>query len=352
MIRYNFKNIFSELAKNYTNKTGIEQSEFRNKDYNILNNQLFNIIKKDYKKEIPYAHLIKSSEYNRDIIVYIPNKDLHERTFKKYGTYHKFTNDLINYVKIEDIPLDNFILEIDSGRLENFNNKKNKKTTEDKFEIIKGKINPQKYYNNENHDEALLRMIDIDGLTYFNEEKGGLYFICHNDEKIKGIIMLDNSNNIYHLNYVNVSNGSRGEGLALKMYKKMMDYIVENDGILIRSQPSEMGAAFIENKITIMLEKEFPFEPVLTERTKDIHTYLKLATSGLSKENTKKLKPILHEIINERKLIKKFNIMGEFTDYEISLQDTLKAEDMIKKELNQYSSLKNENKIKNRKIKP
>ncbi len=51
---------------------------------------MFEIIQNKYKKEIPYSIIEYSKELERDIIKYIPNKDLNERTFKKYGVIKSF----------------------------------------------------------------------------------------------------------------------------------------------------------------------------------------------------------------------------------------------------------------------
>jgi hypothetical protein len=325
MIRYNFINTFKTLAQDYTRKTGIDSSEFSNNDFSTLNKQLFEIINKKYSKEIPYSHLIHSKELQRDIIVYIPNKDLGERKFKKNGSNYNFTTDYINYVSLKDIPIDNFILEIDSGRIDDLSPLKNNKPNKDNFEIIEGTLNIEKYYNNENKDEVLYKMIDLDGLTYFNNNKSGIYFVDSSDNQINGIIMLDKTNKLYTLNYVNISNNARNKGLSLKMYEKMMDYVVKNNGILLRSIASDMGAAFIENKITKMLRDKYPYEPILDERTKDLHAYIKLGMESqkeISNENIKLLKATLKDITYERMNINQINVLGEFNAYSIPLKTT------------------------------
>lgn len=349
MIRYNFVSTFKDLAQSYTKETGIDSNEFSNVDFSNLNKRLFHIIQENYKKEIPYSHLIHSDEYNRDIIVYIPNKDLGERTFKKNGSNHKFTTDYINYVQLKNIPLDNFILEFDSARISDLTPNKKNKANKESFEVIEGALDINKYYNNEDKNETLYKMIDLDGLTYFNKEKEGIYFVASNNNKIEGIIMLEKTNKLYTLNYVNISNGSRQKGLALKLYEKMMNYVVDNNGILLRSIASDMGAAFIERKITRMLQEKYPDEPVLDEKTKDLHAFIKLGMSShkdISIENIKLLKTILKEINYERMNVNQINVLGEFNAYSIPFEKTEIDKNRVLKYLTSEPILTSKKKIK------
>lgn len=289
MIRFNFINDFKALAKQHSKDTKKTIDSFTNEDYSILNKQMFNIIKTEYKKEITYAHLVYSDEFKRDIIVYIPNKNLHENTFKKNGSYHKFTHDFKTFVPTSEIPIDNFRLEIDCGRIESLESKiiKNKITKEDSFLFIENGVLPIEKLTTEDPIEGFYKLTDLDDLTYIGINKKGTYFAAQDDKWLSGIIMLTGDNNLYMLNYVNVSTRNRGEGLTLKLYEQMMDYVVTNNSILIRSEPSELGAAFIEKKITAMLKEKYPNQPVLSDLTKDIHMHLKLCLSTISSLDSK-----------------------------------------------------------------
>lgn len=324
MIRFNFINDFKELAKDYSKVHKKSIDSFTNDDYSTLNKQMFDIIKTEYKREIPYAHLTYSKEFDRDIIVYIPNKNIHENTFKKNGMSHKFTNDLRTFVKISEIPMDNFRLEIDCGRIENLSSKivRNKIKEADYSILLENKVLPIEKLTTEDHAEGFYKLTDLDDLTYVGVNKKGTYFASQDAKGLSGIIMLTGEDNLYMLNYVNVSTRNRGEGLTLKLYEKMMDYIVENNSILIRSEPSELGAAFIEKKITNMLKEKYPNQPVLSDLTKDLHMHLKLCLSTIdSKEGMNALKNSLSIIIYNRSHLTRQQF-GDVNDYEISREMT------------------------------
>lgn len=324
MIRFNFINDFKELAKNYSKAHNKTIDSFTNDDYSSLNKQMFNIIQKDYKKEIPYAHLVHSKEHERDIIVYIPNKNLHENTFKKNGISHKFTHDLKRFVTISEIPMDNFRLEIDSGRIENLSSKivRNKIKEADLSILIENNVLPIEKLTTEDPAEGFYKLTDLDDLTYVGVNRKGTYFASQDAKGLSGIIMLTGEDNLYMLNYVNVATRNRGEGLTLKLYEKMMNYIVENNSILIRSEPSELGAAFIEKKITAMLKEKYPNQPVLSDLTKDLHMHLKLCLSTVnSQEEMNAIKRSLSIIIYNRSHLTRQQF-GDVNDYEITREMT------------------------------
>lgn len=323
MIRFNFINQFQELAHDYSKKNNIKIEKFTNKDFSILNNQLFKILKEDFKKEIPYLHIKHSDDLGRDVILYIPNKDLHERTFKKHGSNHRYTTDFKTFVKQEDIPLDNYLLEIDCGRVEDLTSTvKSKYKSTNKIEsktgaLLLSELSP------EHESEALKKLVDLDGFSYLNPQGKGIYFFTKDDKGLTSIIMLEENKGLFLLHYVNTANRSRGQGLGLKVYEAAMEYVVKNNGIFVRSEPSELGAAFIEKKITKMLENKFPFEPVLSERTKDLHTHIRLILSEeLSPTQQAKLKSTIQTIVNERSYLPEIKVMGEFTGFEITPEMT------------------------------
>lgn len=331
MIRFNFINDFKELAKKYSKTENKDINSFTNKDYSTLNKQMFEIINREYKAEIPYAHLIYSNEFKRDIIVYIPNKNLHENTFKKNGSYHKFTHDFKKFVTTSEIPMDNFRLEIDSGRIENLESKiiKNKIKKEDSYLFIENGVLPIEKLTTEDPIEGFYKLTDLDDLTYIGINKKGTYFAIQDSKGLSGIIMLTGEDNLYMLNYVNVSTRNRGEGLTLKLYEKMMDYVVANNSILIRSEPSELGSAFIEKKITAMLKTKYPNQPVLSDLTKDIHMHLKLCLSTIStQEEMNALKKTLSIIIQSRSHLTRQQF-GEVNDYPITREMTETAKNLL-----------------------
>lgn len=351
MIRFNFINDFKALAKQHSKDTKKTIDSFTNEDYSILNKQMFDIIKTEYKKEIPYAHLVYSDEFKRDIIVYIPNKNLHENTFKKNGSYHKFTDNLKTFVTTSEIPMDNFRLEIDCGRIENLNSKtvKNKIKKEDSYLFIENGVLPIEKLTTEDPVEGFYKLTDLDDLTYIGINKKGTYFAAQDAKGLSGIIMLTGEDNLYMLNYVNVSTRNRGEGLTLKLYEKMMDYVVANNSILIRSEPSELGAAFIEKKITAMLQSKYPNQPVLSDLTKDIHMHLKLCLSTIStQEEMNALKKTLSIIIYGRSHLTRQQF-GEINDYAITREMTERAKNLLNESL---AAVALENKAKKNVKKP
>lgn len=355
MIRFNFINDFKELAKNYSKANNKSVDSFTNADYSALNKQLFNIIQKDYQKEIPYSHLVYSKEHERDIIVYIPNKNLHENTFKKNGISHKFTHDLKTFVTISEIPMDNFRLEIDSGRIENLSSKivRNKIKEADLSLLIENNSLPIEKLTTEDPAEGFYKLTDLDDLTYVGVNRKGTYFASQDAKGLSGIIMLTGEDNLYMLNYVNVATRNRGEGLTLKLYEKMMNYIVENNSILIRSEPSELGAAFIEKKITAMLKDKYPNQPVLSDLTKDLHMHLKLMLSTISsQEEINAIKRSLSIIIyNRSHLIRQQ--FGDVNDYEITREMTERDKKLLTESLNNLEiSSQKKQKITNIKTKP
>lgn len=320
MIRFNFINDFKELAKAYSKVSKKSIDSFTNDDYSHLNKQMFKIIKAEYKKEIPYAHLTYSKEFDRDIIVYIPNKNLHENTFKKNGMTHNFTHDLRTFVTISEIPMDNFRLEIDCGRIEDLSSKivRNKIKEADYSILLENKVLPIEKLTTEDPAEGFYKLKDLDDLTYIGENRKGTYFASQDAKGLSGIIMITGEDNLYMLNYVNVSTRNRGEGLTLKLYERMMNYIVETNSILIRSEPSELGAAFIEKKITSMLKDKYPNQPVLSDLTKDLHMHLKLCLSTInSQAEMNALKNSLSIIIYNRSHLTRQQF-GDINDYQIS----------------------------------
>lgn len=331
MIRFNFINDFKELAQNYSKANKISIDSFTNDDYSFLNKQLFNIIQKDYKKEIPYAHIVYSKGHERDVIVYIPNKNLHENTFNKNGMSHKFTHDFKTFVTISEIPMDNFILEIDCGRIENLSSKIVRNTIKeaDFSLLIENNILPIEKLTTEDPVEGFYKLTDLDDLTYVGVNRKGTYFASQDAKGLSGIIMLTGEDNLYMLNYVNVSTRNRGEGVTLKLYEKMMKYIVDKDNILIRSEPSELGAAFIEKKITAMLKDKYPNQPVLSDLTKDLHMHLKLVLSTVSsKEEINAVKRSLSIIIHNRSHLTRQQF-GDVNDYEITREMTERDKKII-----------------------
>jgi len=345
MIRFNFINDFKELAKQHTKDTKKPIDSFTNEDYSILNKKMFDIIKKEYKKEIPYAHLVYSDEFKRDIIVYIPNKNLHEKTFKKNGSYHKFTQDIKTFVTTSEIPMDNFRLEIDCGRIDDLNSKtvKNKIKKEDSYLLIENGVLPIEKLTTEDPKEGFYKLTDLDDLTYIEVNKKGTYFALQDVKGLSGILMLSGEDNLYMLNYINVSTRNRGEGLTLKLYEKMMDYVVAHNSILIRSEPSELGAAFIEKKITAMLKLKYPNQPVLSDLTKDIHMHLKLCLSTVSTtEEMNAIKKTLSIIIKNRRHLTKQNF-GDVNEYPITREMTERDKALLTDSLTEF---KFENKVK------
>lgn len=353
MIRFNFINDFKELAKNYSKAHNKTIDSFTNDDYSFLNKQLFNIIQKDYKKEIPYAHLVHSKEHERDIIVYIHNKNLHENTFKKNGISHKFTHDLKRFVTISEIPMDNFRLEIDSGRIENLSSKivRNKIKEADLSILIENNVLPIEKLTTQDPADGFYKLTDLDDLTYVGVNRKGTYFASQDAKGLSGIIMLTCEDNLYMLNYVNVATRNRGEGLTLKLYEKMMDYIVKNNSILIRSEPSELGAAFIEKKITAMLKDKYSNQPVLSDLTKDLHMHLKLCLSTVnSQEEMNAIKRSLSIIIYSRSHLTRQQF-GDVNDYEITQEMTAKDKQIITDSLKGHSNdLKKKDKLTNHEL--
>lgn len=319
MIRFNFINEFKKIVLESEYFSSLKS--FSNKDLSKLNRIMYEKIKKDFSKEIPYIIIEFSKEKDRDILKYIPNKDLSERTFKKHGVEHKFTENLKDYVKLEEIPLSNYYYEIDAGEIIDLNKKiKNKKIKEGVFKVD-GTIEIENYMNTD-PKEAIFKINDLDDMSFFSKENKGLYFFKTDSEGISSIIMFDVKDKIYSLNYVTTASRARGKGHSLEIYREAMKYIVENDGILIRSTPTQLGSAFIENKITKMLEKEFPNEPVLSEKTKDINCFVRMLSYDLDKNKMINLKRGLLEVLNNRIYLEKFNILGEFYEYKITEEMT------------------------------
>lgn len=326
MIRFNFINEFKDLAKDYLKKSN--KKSLSNEDFSLLNKEMFKIIQDRYKKEIPYAIVEYSEELERDIIKYIPNKDLNEKTFKKYGIDTKYTENLKDYVKQKDIPLENYFLEIDSGRIPDILRPKSKNKIEVNTFMVDGTIDIEKYTNC-SPKESKFKINDLDGMTFLLPDEKGLYFFSTDADGINSIIMFEVKNAVYSLNYVTTANRSRGQGLSIDIYRTAMNYIKEQGGILIRSEPSQLGAAFIEDKITNMLKSEFPNEPILSNKTKDLNFYIRLLSSDLNENQMAMLKNGLIEVLDNRKYITKVNVLGEGFDYEITQEMTERDKDIL-----------------------
>ena len=326
MIKFNFINEFKDLAKDYLKKSN--KKSLSNEDFSLLNKEMFEIIQNKYKKEIPYSIIEYSKELERDIIKYIPNKDLNERTFKKHGVDTNYTENLKDYVKQKDIPLENYFLEIDSGRITDILKPKIFNKIEINTFMVDGTIDMKKYINC-SHEESKFKINDLDGMTFFLPEEKGLYFFSTDTAGINSIIMFEVKDSVYSLNYVTTANRSRGQGLSVDIYRTAMNYIKEKGGILIRSEPSQLGAAFIEDKITNMLKNEFPNEPILSNKTKDINFYVRLLSSDLNGNQINILKKGLLEVLDNRKYLKKVNVLGEGFDYEIKPEMTERDKEIL-----------------------
>jgi hypothetical protein len=319
MIRFNFINEFKKIVldSDYFSKL----KSFSNEDLSELNKIMYEKIKKDFHKEIPYIIIEFSEDKNRSILKYIPNKDLSDRTFKKHGVQHKFTENLKDYVKLEEIPLCNFYYEIDAGEIKDLNKKLKEKEIKEGIFKIEGNIEIENYMNTD-PKEAVFKINDLDDMSFFSKENKGLYFFKTDSEGITSIIMFEVKDKIYSLNYVTTASRARGKGHSLEIYREAMKYIVENDGILIRSTPTELGSAFIENKITKMLETEFPNEPVLSDKTKDVNFFVRMLSHDLDKNKMINLKKGLLQVLDNRSYVEKFNILGECYEYKITEEMT------------------------------
>lgn len=335
MIRFNFIKEFRKMAMEYDKDIPLS-----NEILSKMNNDMFSLISENYKKEIPYIILDYSESLKRDVIKYIPNKELNDFTFKRNGIEHKFTENLIDYVKQSEIPYSNYYLEIDAGNVSELFFKNKPKKLKKEFIIIDGLLDFKQYMNCE-ESESLYKIQDLDGMNFFSPNEKGLYIISTDEQGINSIIMLDIKENIYLLNYVTTANRSRGQGLSLELYKRAMNYIKDNNGILIRSEPSELGAAFIEKKITKMLESEFPNEPVLSEKTKDLNLYIRMLASGLNIQEMNSLKRCLFSLLESRKNLEKINILGEYSEYQITKEMTEIGKEIILKELEKTKKIKN-----------
>lgn len=319
MIRFNFINEFKEIILNseYFSKL----KSFSNEDLSELNKIMHEKIKKDFYKEIPYVIIEFSESKNRNVLKYIPNKELSDRTFKKHGVQQKFTENFKDYVKLEDIPLCNYYYEVDCGEIENLNSKiKHKKIKEGVFKV-NGNIDIENYMNTDPR-EAIFKINDLDDMSFFSKENKGLYFFKTDNEGIASIIMFEVKDKVYSLNYVTTASRARGKGYSLEIYREAMKYIVENNGILIRSTPTQLGSAFIEKKITKMLEKEFPNEPILSDKTKDINFFVRMLSHDLDKNEIINLKKVLLQVLDNRSYLEKFNILGESYEYKITEEMT------------------------------
>lgn len=301
-----------------------KSTNLNNKDFSELNKSMFSIISNKYKKEIPYAILEYSPELDREIIKYIPIKDLDYLSFRKNGKDVKFTNNLKDYVNIKEIPISNYFLVIDSAEVSNIMDLPKIKKVELGSFMVDGKIDIEKYMNTD-VSETRFKINDLDGMSYFVPNLDGLYFFTTDEEGLNSIIMFDKAESIFSLNYVTTASRARGNGLSLNLYKTAMTYIVEQGGILVRSEPTELGAAFIEDKITKMLQTDFPYEPVLSSKTKDINLHIRMIASDVDKNEMKNLKSAIFKILELRRYVKKVNVLGEYSDFEIT-------EDMTKRD--------------------
>lgn len=106
------------------------------------------------------------------------------------------------------------------------------------------------------------------GLNYFasNRDEEFKAVVAHNDYEIAGIaaIIPPYDNNIrkdscFYLSYVEVSEPFYGMKIGIKLVENVLKYAKENNLVVFRTSPSELGKSYIQDKITRLgIEKEIP----------------------------------------------------------------------------------------------
>lgn len=103
-------------------------------------------------------------------------------------------------------------------------------------------------------------MKNLYAMKYESQSKDEDYklIIAHNDFEITGNLALADgskyhkigSDICYYVSHIEVADQFYGHGLGIKLMEKAIDYAKENNLILMRTSPSELGEKYIKDKIT------------------------------------------------------------------------------------------------------
>lgn len=105
-------------------------------------------------------------------------------------------------------------------------------------------------------------------LTAISEENGfskKYMIVAHNDLEVIGVTQLNDlssakeknekDGNAYKMPYIGIQQKYRGQGVASKMFEKVLEIVERDKKFLLRTSPSEMGGKFTQAKFTEMGKK-------------------------------------------------------------------------------------------------
>ena len=282
------KKFEQDLKKAYLEETSYSSKDLSYRDYQKLNEilspLLFKIMNSYYfDKQYKNIELIKNENYEGKSSIYkIKDADVED----KYSMFSSQLNQDWDYKKnnnnlkinlVEDIifkrlikidPIYEILLEKDplKQRL-NHINKNNLKfewiyiennlfETLNSFHKISSFREPN-YMESSNLENNLNNDCDLQFISFGNNTKRH-FLIAHNDLEIAGIVSLPNKShfkdtpfkdNIKVPSYISVSRAFRGNGLAIKMFEKVIEKAKNEDWVIVRSSPSEDGRDYLETKI-------------------------------------------------------------------------------------------------------
>ena len=282
------KKFEQDLKKAYLEETSYSSIDLNYEDYQKLNEVLspllFKIINSYYfDKQYKNIELTKNENYEEKAFTYkIKDPDVEDKysmfssELDENWDYKKNNNSLkinlsedIIFERLKKIdPIYEILLEKDplKQRL-NLIKKNNLKfewiyvennlfETLNRFHKISS-FKDQNHIESSNLENNLNNDCDLQFISLSNNTKR-YFLIAHNELEIAGIVSLPNKSyfkdttfkdNIKVPSYISVSRSFRGNGLAIKMFEKVIEKAKNEDWVIVRSSPSEDGKNFLETKI-------------------------------------------------------------------------------------------------------